>query len=49
MAGHSCVWCITLKHEAFDRAVFADGAIAAARFIVNQNVGLYNMNDFIKV
>ena len=40
---------ITLKHEAHDRALFADGAITAARFLINQGPGLYDMNSlFVK-
>ena len=39
---------ITLKHEAHDRVLFAEGAVSAAAFIVNQPVGLYAMNDMIK-
>ncbi len=38
---------ITLTHQATDRSVFADGAIKAAQFIVNQKAGLYNMADVI--
>lgn len=38
---------ITLKHEAHDKALFAEGAIAAAGFVVNQKPGLYNMKDLI--
>ena len=38
---------ITLKHEAEDRALFAEGAIAAARYIVHQPVGVYAMQDMI--
>ncbi len=34
---------ITLKHEAFDRALFADGAIKAAEFLVGKPAGLYDM------
>lgn len=40
--------CITIKHEAYDRAVFADGAIIASKFIVLKQNGLYDMNDLIK-
>ena len=36
---------ITIIHEAFDRDVFAYGAIKAAEFIVNMPVGLYNMEQ----
>jgi len=38
---------ITLKHEAHDRGVFADGALDAARFLVGKPAGLYNMNDLL--
>ena len=38
---------LTLKHEAHDRAVFADGAIAAARFIIGKQAGLYDMEDLL--
>lgn len=39
---------ITLKHEAHSRALFANGAIAAARFIYGKPSGLYSMNDMIQ-
>ena len=35
------------KHEAEDRALFAEGALAAAEFIVRQPAGLYAMQDLI--
>ena len=38
---------ITLKHEAHNRALFAEGALAAAGFIVEQAPGLYDMNSMI--
>lgn len=38
---------ISLKHEAFDRALFAEGAIVAANFLIKQQPGLYNMHDLI--
>ncbi len=38
---------ITLKHEAYDRALFADGALAAAEFIVGKSAGLYGMADMV--
>ena len=38
---------ITLKHEAHSRALFAEGALAAASFIVGQMPGLYDMNSMI--
>lgn len=40
---------ITLKHEAHDRAVFAEGALSAAKFIVGKAPGLYDMNDLLNV
>jgi 4-hydroxy-tetrahydrodipicolinate reductase len=39
---------ITLKHEAQDRSLFAEGALDAARFMVSQPAGLYNMDDIVK-
>ncbi len=39
---------ITLKHEAFDRALFADGAIKAAEFMLNKPAGLYDMKKMMK-
>ena len=38
---------ITVTHQAHDRALFADGAVRAARFLVNQPAGLYNMDDLL--
>lgn len=38
---------ITLKHEAHDRALFAEGGIAAAAFLVGCPQGLYNMQSLI--
>ncbi len=38
---------ITLKHEAHSRALFADGAVSAAKFILNKSAGLYNMNSIV--
>lgn len=39
---------ISIKHDVHDRALFADGAMAAAEFIVKCGPGLYNMQDMIK-
>ena len=36
-----------IKHTSYSRQVFAEGAIKAAEFIVNQSNGLYNMDDLI--
>ncbi len=39
---------ITLKHEAHDRALFAEGALAAAAFLCKQTKpGLYGMRDLV--
>ncbi len=38
---------ITLKHEAHNRALFAEGAIAAAAFLVNMDEGLYDMKSML--
>lgn len=38
---------ITLKHEAHNRALFAEGALAAAEFLYKKGAGLYSMNDII--
>lgn len=38
---------ITLKHEAHDRALFAEGAIAAAYFIIGKQNGLYRMENLL--
>ena len=35
---------LTLRHEALDRGMLADGAVDAARFICGKLPGLYNMN-----
>ena len=39
---------ITLKHEAHSRALFAEGAIAAAEFLIRQGAGLYDMKSMIE-
>ena len=38
---------ITLKHEAHSRALFAEGAICAAEFLVHQGAGFYDMKSMI--
>lgn len=38
---------ITLRHEALDRALFADGAVDAARFLIGKPAGMYHMNDLV--
>lgn len=38
---------ITLKHEAHSRALFAEGGISAAKFIIGKTAGLYDMNSIV--
>lgn len=38
---------ITLKHQAHDRALFAEGALTAAEFLVGKPAGLYHMDDLL--
>ncbi len=38
---------ITLKHQAHDRALFAEGALAAAHFVAGQPAGLYHMDHLL--
>ena len=38
---------ITLNHEAFDRALYSEGAIAAAKWLNKKKPGLYSMRDVL--
>ena len=38
---------LTLKHEAENRALFADGALSAATFLCGKAPGMYNMQDIV--
>lgn len=38
---------LTLKHEAQDRALFAEGALAAAAYVIGQAPGLYHVENLI--
>ena len=38
---------ITLKHEAHDRMLFAEGAVTAAEYLFGQPAGLYNMETML--
>ena len=38
---------ITLKHEAHSRALFAEGAMAAAEFLIGRPAGMYDMKSMI--
>ena len=39
---------LTLRHEACDRGMFADGAVEAARFVLDKPAGLYNMTQLLE-
>ena len=39
---------LEITHRATDRALFARGAIQAARWLIHQPAGLYSMQDFLK-
>jgi len=38
---------IRLNHEAFDRALYSDGALIAAKWLINKKPGLYSMRDLL--
>ena len=38
---------ITLNHEAFDRALYSEGALTAAKWLRNKRPGLYTMRDLL--
>ncbi len=38
---------ITLNHEAFDRALYSEGALTAAKWLFNKKSGLYSMRDLM--
>ncbi len=38
---------LTLRHEAGNRAMLAEGAVDAARFMEGKGIGLYNMDDLL--
>lgn len=49
---HEVLFCgpdevITLKHTAYSRSIFANGAINAAVYLAKKEPGLYNMSDMI--
>lgn len=39
--------CLSIKHEAYDRGLFAEGAINAIKFMNGKAKGLYGMNDML--
>ena len=38
---------ITLNHEAFDRTLYSEGALSAAKWLINKKPGLYSMRDIM--
>ncbi len=38
---------ITLNHESFDRALYSEGALVAAKWLANKKSGLYSMRDLL--
>tara|TARA_Y100001958_G_C21117927_1_gene462936 strand:- start:189 stop:1016 length:828 start_codon:yes stop_codon:yes gene_type:complete len=38
---------VTLNHESFDRAIYSEGALAAAKWLYNKKPGLYTMRDLL--
>ena len=38
---------IKLNHEAFDRALYSEGALSAAKWLMNKKPGLYSMRDLM--
>ncbi len=38
---------IKLNHEAFDRALYSDGAITAAKWLIKKKPGLYSMRNLL--
>ncbi len=50
---HEVMFCgmdevVTLKHTAYSRAIFANGAIEAAKFLAGKPAGFYGMSDVIR-
>ena len=38
---------VTLNHESFDRALYSEGALAAAKWIMGKKPGLYSMRNLL--
>jgi len=38
---------VTLNHEAFDRSLYSEGALAAAKWLINKKPGLYSMRNLL--
>jgi len=44
---HTGTQVLTLRHEALDRSLFAEGALAAAAFLLGKEQGLYDMRNML--
>ena len=38
---------VTLNHESFDRALYSEGALTAAKWLIKKKPGLYSMSDLL--
>ena len=38
---------LTLNHESFDRALYSEGALTAAKWLMNKKSGFYSMRDLM--
>ena len=38
---------VKLNHESFDRALYSEGALAAAKWLINKKPGLYSMRNLL--
>ena len=38
---------IKLNHESFDRALYSEGALTAASWLMSKKAGLYSMRDLL--
>ena len=38
---------VTLNHESFDRALYSEGALEAAKWLIKRKPGLYSMRDLL--
>mgnify|MGYP003349519738 CR=1 FL=1 len=39
---------LKLNHESFDRALYSEGALTAAAWLMSKKAGLYSMRDLLK-
>ena len=40
---------LTLRHDACDRGMFADGVVEAVRILMDKPAGLYNMTQLLEM